>query len=196
MTGLSVALAGCGGAPGGGADEDTAADEDDTPAGDGADDTTEPDGGDGETDADGETAAGGSSEVEMVTEDDEYYFDPIGLFVEPGTTVTWINVSGAHSTVAYAESNDQAETTRIPSDAEPWNSDILSEADATFEHTLETPGTYDYFCGPHKSLGMVGRLVVGQPGGPGGEGSAPDGELPDSQTIVDQGSVSYDEFSG
>ncbi|QLH79980.1 halocyanin [Halosimplex rubrum] len=132
----------------------------------------------------------------MVTDGDQYYFDPIGLFVEPGTTATWVNVSGAHSTVAYAESNDQAETTRIPSDAEPWSSEVLSEADATFEHTLETTGTYDYFCGPHKSLGMIGRLVVGEPGGPATEGQPPDGELPDSQTIVDQGAVSYGDFAG
>ncbi|PSQ27429.1 halocyanin [Halobacteriales archaeon QS_9_67_15] len=142
------------------------------------------------------TAGGGSSEVEMVTDGEEYYFDPIGLFVEPGATVAWVNVEGAHSSVAYAESVDRAETTRIPEDAEAWSSDILNEADATFEHTLETPGTYDYFCGPHKSLEMVGRLVVGEPGGPAEEGQPPDGELPDSRTVVDQGSVSYDEFSG
>jgi len=43
---------------------------------------------------------------------------------------------------------------------------------------------------------MVGRVVVGEPGGPAEEGQPPDGELPDSQTVVDQGSVSYDEFSG
>jgi plastocyanin len=208
VTALSVALAGCGGAPGGSAEETEADDE--SGNGDGAGATpTRTDTGDeemdetateGEMDGSGTTAAGtaggGSSEVEMVTDGEEYYFDPIGLFVEPGATVTWVNVEGAHSSVAYAESVDQAETTRIPEDAEAWSSDILNEADATFEHTLETPGTYDYFCGPHKSLEMVGRVVVGEPGGPAEEGQPPDGELPDSQTVVDQGSVSYDEFSG
>jgi hypothetical protein len=43
---------------------------------------------------------------------------------------------------------------------------------------------------------MIGRLVVGEPGGPAEADQPPDGELPDSQTIVDQESVSYDEFSG
>ena len=28
-------------------------------------------------------------------------------------------------------------------------------------------GVYDYFCLPHEAAGMVGRIVVGRPGGPG-----------------------------
>lgn len=146
-----------------------------------------------------ETPGGGGSNattVAMVTDGDQNYFDPIGLFVEQGTTVTWQIDSGAHSSTAYQEGNGPAQTTRIPEGAEAWNSDILSEQGATFEHTFETVGTYDYFCIPHKTLGMVGRVVVGEPGGPA-EGSMPsDGDVPESQTIVDQGAVSYDEFTG
>jgi hypothetical protein len=29
------------------------------------------------------------------------------------------------------------------------------------------PGVYDYFCAPHEAAGMVGRIVVGKPAGPG-----------------------------
>jgi hypothetical protein len=36
-----------------------------------------------------------------------------------------------------------------------------------FEVTLTVPGVYDYFCAPHEEAGMVGRLIVGQPAGPG-----------------------------
>ena len=143
----------------------------------------------------GEGGGGGTQSVAMVTGDNQsYYFDPIGLFVEPGTTVEWVNESGAHSSTAYAAAND-AES-RIPSDAEAWDSGILSDEGATFEHTFETAGTYDYFCLPHKTLGMVGRIVVGEPGGPATEGPPPDGEVPASDVIVDQGAVSYEEFSG
>lgn len=136
---------------------------------------------------------GGSETVSMVTEGSEYYFDPIGLYVEPGTTVTWSNDSGSHSSTAYAEAND-AEM-RIPEGAESWDSGILSEQGATFEYTFETEGTYDYFCTPHKTLGMVARIVVGEPGGPAEGSMPPDGDVPESQTIVDQGSVSYSDFS-
>jgi hypothetical protein len=30
----------------------------------------------------------------------------------------------------------------------------------TFSFTFEEPGTYDYFCIPHESLGMIGSVTV------------------------------------
>jgi plastocyanin len=50
----------------------------------------------------------------MVTKGSEYYFDPIGLFVESGQTVTFENNSGSHSATAYKKGNGQASVTRIP----------------------------------------------------------------------------------
>ena len=40
-----------------------------------------------------------------------------------------------------------------------------------FEVTLTVPGVYDYYCMPHEAAGMVGRIVVGKPVGPGGPGA-------------------------
>ena len=140
--------------------------------------------------------SGGSSTVMMVTEGGDYYFDPIGLYVESGDTVTFEIQSGSHSATAYKKGTSSAAVTRIPDGAETFNSEILGEQGATYEHTFETTGTYDYFCIPHKPMGMVGRIVVGEPGGPAEGSMPPDGDVPESQTIVDQGSVSYSEFSG
>lgn len=134
--------------------------------------------------------------IAMVTGDSDYYFDPIGLFVETGETVTWEIESGAHSSTAYEEGTGPATVTRIPNGSEGWNSETLSESGASFEHTFEVAGTYDYYCIPHKSFGMVGRVVVGEPGGPAEGSMPPDGEVPESQTIVDQGTVTFDEFTG
>ncbi|MFC6838338.1 MULTISPECIES: plastocyanin/azurin family copper-binding protein [Halobacteriales] len=150
-------------------------------------------------DASGETdtpSNGDTTTVQMVTEGSDYYFDPIGLFVESGDTVTFENDSGSHSATAYVEGNGQASVTRVPDGAEAFDSGILSEQNATFEHTFETTGTYDYYCTPHKSLGMVGRIVVEESGGPAEGSMPPDGDVPESQTIVDQGAVSYSDFSG
>jgi hypothetical protein len=36
-----------------------------------------------------------------------------------------------------------------------------------FEVTLTVEGVYDYLCEPHEQAGMVGRLIVGHPAGPG-----------------------------
>jgi len=141
-------------------------------------------------------SASDSNTVQMITEGSEYYFDPVGLYVEAGETVTFENQSGSHSATAYSEDVSSASVNRIPEDAEAFNSEILSEQGATYEYTFEATGTYDYFCLPHKSLGMVGRIVVGEPGGPAEGSMPPDGTVPESQRIVDQGTVSYSEFSG
>ncbi|SFS06984.1 Plastocyanin [Halomicrobium zhouii] len=180
-TGACVGLTGLAGC---GSPDDTAGT--DSPAVNGDDtETTVATGGD--TEADGE-----SNTVAMITDGDEYYFDPIGIAIDSGGTVTWNNESGSHSTTAYVEGNPQSEVTRIPEDAEGWNSETLTEQGATFSHTFDVEGTYDYYCIPHKSLEMVGRVVVGEPSGLGDD--PPDGAVPDEQTIVDAGTVSYDEF--
>jgi plastocyanin len=132
--------------------------------------------------------------IAMVMTNGRYSFDPIGLFVKPGETVTWVNETGAHSTTAYERGNGPALVRRIPRDAKAWNSGTLSELGATFEHTFEVEGTYDYYCIPHKSLGMVGRIVVGKPGGPAEGSMPPDGTVPKSSSIVERESISYDEF--
>jgi len=139
----------------------------------------------------------GVYEVEMRTDGSEYVFDPIGLHVEPGDTVRWVNVSGAHSATAYAEGSGSATERRIPEGAEPWNSGVKAEPGATFEYTFEQEGTYDYFCIPHKTLGMVGRIVCGEPGGPAEESENPDagaiatGQYPSSDAIVENEVLAY-----
>jgi plastocyanin len=146
------------------------------------------------TDGDDEDAAseGGDREpqthtVEMRTEGSTYLFDPVGLHVQPGDTVEWVNVSGAHSSTAYED--------RIPEDADPWDSGVMTEEGATFRYTFEAEGTYDYFCTPHKTLGMVARIVCGEPGGPASGSTPPDdvggGQFPTEQAIVDEGSLAY-----
>lgn len=111
-------------------------------------------------------------------------FDPIGLYVEPGTTVRFEIEEGSHSATAYAD--------RLPADAAPFDSGVLSQGE--FEHTFEVPGTYDYYCIPHKSMGMVGRIVVGSPGGPAERNPIPDGAVPGSERIVQEGTVSAGDF--
>jgi len=54
-----------------------------------------------------------------------------------------------------------------PEAAAPWDSGFLVKPGDTFEVTFTVEGVYDYFCLPHEAAGMVGRIVVGRPGGPG-----------------------------
>jgi plastocyanin len=54
----------------------------------------------------------------------EVYFDPVGLRIQPGDTVRWIQVNGYHSVTAYHPANGDREL-RIPEHAEPWDSGML-----------------------------------------------------------------------
>ena len=94
------------------------------------------------------------------------WFDPIGLRVTPGQTVRWVLHHDVHTTTAYHPKNDH-HSLRIPEGAEPWDSGFLVRAGASFDVTFTVEGVYDYYCGPHEAAGMVGRLVVGRPSGPG-----------------------------
>jgi len=110
----------------------------------------------------------------------EVFFAPVGLRIQPGDTVRWVQVNGYHSVTAYHPANGDHEL-RIPERAEPWDSGmLLAEYPAkgsTFEHTFTIPGVYDYLCMPHEAAGMVGRIIVGEPAA--GPGTRPFGYAPD-----------------
>lgn len=96
------------------------------------------------------------------------WFDPHGLYVEPGTTVRWVLRENVHTTTAYHPKNDH-HSLRIPDGARPWDSGFVVHPGDHFDVTLTVPGVYDYYCSPHEAAGMVGRIVVGEPHGPGAE---------------------------
>ena len=90
----------------------------------------------------------------------------MGSLVQPGQTVRWIVAENVHTTTAYHPRNE-GHPLRIPEGAEPWDSGFLVRPGDRFDLTLTVEGVYDYFCTPHEAAGMVGRIVVGRPGGPG-----------------------------
>lgn len=111
----------------------------------------------------------GSTTVDMT---DDLVYDPETVTVSVGETVVWENVGEVgHSVTAYEDG--------IPDDAEYFASggfdseqaakDAYSVGDPdsgdvpggeSYEHTFETAGTYEYFCIPHESAGMVGTVEV------------------------------------
>ena len=110
------------------------------------------------------------------------WYDPIGLHIQPGQAVQWVNsdAGNAHTATAYHPANF-GRPRRIPDGAEPWNSDYLLPNEM-YVVTLTRPGVYDYYCVPHEHAGMVGRIVVGTPpaqGWPPASVGSGDGALPD-----------------
>lgn len=105
-------------------------------------------------------------EIEMAGRSDgsRVWFDPIGIRIQPGQTIRWINrdKGNAHTTTAYHPANFDRPR-RIPQPAEPWDSDYLLPGES-FSVKLTVEGVYDYYCVPHEHAGMVGRIIVGRPG--------------------------------
>ncbi len=88
----------------------------------------------------------GSNEVTIaVGPNESNNFDPVAVHVDPGTKIVWEWEGPGH--------NVQAEDGQ-------FESEIKSEG--TFEYTAEEEGVIPYFCQPHKDMGMLGALAVGE----------------------------------
>ena len=99
----------------------------------------------------------------------DFRFDPVGLRLEPGDAVTWLNMGDFHTASAFHPDNDDllggSVPLRIPERAESFHSGMLGITGGTeFTYRPTVEGVYDYFCQPHYSFGMVGRVIVGAPG--------------------------------
>jgi plastocyanin len=115
------------------------------------------------------------------TDGSHVWFDPVGIHIQPGRMIKWINLDpgNSHTATAYHPRNFDRPL-RIPPEAEPWNSDYLLRHES-FSVTLTIEGVYDFYCIPHEHAGMVGRIVVGHPPEasfpPSQEGSEPVPEI-------------------
>jgi plastocyanin len=90
------------------------------------------------------------------------WFDPIGLLIQPGHVVRWVNKDpgNAHTSTAFHPANERP--LRIPESVASWDSGYLLPEES-FEMRFTVEGVYDYFCVPHEHAGMVGRIVVAGP---------------------------------
>ena len=97
------------------------------------------------------TDATGQDRVTVtVGPDGEFTFDPPAVRVSPGTTVAFEWASDAH--------NVMVESTP---DGASWEGHAGIENEGfAFEHAFEAEGVYEYYCQPHRSLGMKGVVEV------------------------------------
>lgn len=136
----------------------------------------------------------------------EFYFEPVGLFIEPGDTIRFLAPTPHHTVTAYHELHGKVQ--RVPEGAEPFSSPMVPIG-GSWEYTFTIPGVYDVFCGPHEQYGMVMRIVVGEATGPGAtavEDFSPLGAMGaagtvlndpalNPQRILEVGSVAWSEIS-
>ncbi len=151
---LAAGLAGCsGGGTASGEDEST-----DEPSEGATDDAAS----DGSTDAvagylsnadnfDGVVDETGASEVTVAVGTEanggNFGFGPAAVRVSTGTTVVWewTGLGSSHNVVAENGS---------------FESELVAEEGHTFLQTFEESGTVEYYCTPHRTMGMKGVVVV------------------------------------
>lgn len=83
--------------------------------------------------------------------DGRFRFRPETFEVAVGGRVTWEWESNSHN-IGVADTPDEAS----------WSGhdETLYDAGHTYSYTFETPGQYDYYCSPHRGIGMVGSFTV------------------------------------
>lgn len=136
----------------------------------------------------------------------EFFFDPVGLHVDPGDVVHFPIVEAHIHTVTAFHPHYEGLPRRIPDGASMFTAPPIG-GDESWLYRFETAGVYDIACLPHLPLGMVMRIVVGDggtdwgplpdlPGDPFGlaEAVLTDPEL-DPSNIVSQGEVAWSELS-
>ena len=69
--------------------------------------------------------------------------------VEVGDTVFWKSVNPGHN-VEFIKGG-------VPAGVEKFKSSYSKDT----QYTFKTPGIYAYWCTPHKSMGMIGFVIVG-----------------------------------
>lgn len=94
----------------------------------------------------------------------EFFFEPVGLFIEPGDTIRFLARTPHHTVTSYHAL--QGKVRRVPEGVEPFSSPMVPVG-SSWEYTFTIPGVYDVFCGPHEQYGMAMRIVVGEATGPG-----------------------------
>lgn len=147
-TGFIASLAGCGG---GGESGNTAADPSEKSSSPTATSTATPT--PTATSTPTPTATEPEEVVVDVGPDGEYRFSPgtnKPIRIPPGTTLRFVWRSDGHNIAVR----------RQPDDASWSGYRTLEEKGFEYSHTFDVAGKYEFWCYPHRKMGMIGGIVV------------------------------------
>ena len=90
--------------------------------------------------------------IEMLNkgEDRSMVFSKEIVMIDVGDTVFWKSVDKGHN-VEFVRKGG------VPEGVEKFKSKVSKDT----EYTFTIPGIYAYWCTPHKSMGMIGFIIVG-----------------------------------
>lgn len=111
------------------------------------------------------TAAPASAEtvtIKMGADNGMLMFDPSSVTVHAGDTVKWMNNKlPPHNIMFDDKTIPGADKAAVASELS--HADLMFSPGETYEVTFTgdmAPGTYTYFCAPHRGAGMVGKIVL------------------------------------
>ncbi|HIK32699.1 MAG TPA: plastocyanin [Oscillatoriales cyanobacterium M59_W2019_021] len=93
-------------------------------------------------------ASAATVEVKMGADSGLLAFQPAEVKIKAGDTVKWVNNKLAPHNVV------------VEGHPELSHKALAFSPGETFEATFSDPGTYTYYCEPHRGAGMVGKVVV------------------------------------
>lgn len=100
------------------------------------------------------TATPDADQTVVVGPNDTFRFQPADFTIAAGDTVVWTWDSGGHN-VRPSATPDGAGWSGTPG-----GDGTTYDAGYTHRHTFDVTGTYEYYCAPHRSLGMTGSFTV------------------------------------
>jgi plastocyanin len=94
-------------------------------------------------------AAAETVTVKMGTDGGMLAFEPSTVTIKSGDTVKWVNNKLPPHNVVFEGAA-----------ANKSHQQLMFSPGESYEATFDTPGTYSYYCAPHRGAGMAGKVVV------------------------------------
>jgi plastocyanin len=111
--------------------------------------------------------AGATVRIQMKQIGARYVFEPANVTIKVGDVVEFVAVSGFPHNVQFEPTKIPAGAADVlnramPNRMSPLAGPMLTTANQTYRVSFAGApvGAYDYFCLPHKALGMTGRITV------------------------------------
>jgi plastocyanin len=87
--------------------------------------------------------------VKMGADSGMLAFDPPNLTIKAGDTVKWVNNKLPPHNIMFE--GDAADLS---------HDQLMFSPGEEYTVTFSSPGTYSYYCAPHRGAGMVGKITV------------------------------------
>ena len=94
------------------------------------------------------SAQAATTEVKLGTDSGMLAFEPSTVTISSGDTIKFVNNKLSPHNAVFDGHDEFSHSALAMTPGESW------------EATFSDPGTYDYYCEPHRGAGMVGKIIV------------------------------------